>query len=89
MGRGDAGPAGEHASPRELAMRHAVPVHARGVQPDRERQRERHTDGEDERLEADPAAEASLRQAESDVRYSGIGGLAGRRLPVDLLRRGI
>jgi len=70
-------------------MRHAVSVHVGGVQQDRERQCERHTGGEDQRLEAGPAAEASLRQAESDVRYSGIGGLAGRRLPIDLLRRGV
>lgn len=89
MGGSHAGSQGEHASPGRLAMRHAVSVHPRGLQPDRQRQRERHTDGEDQRLESGAAAEASLRQGEPDVRYPGVGGVARRWLPVDLLCRGV
>lgn len=58
MGGGDAGPACEHASVREFTMRHELPVHPRRLQQYRERQRERRTNGEDERLQARPAAEA-------------------------------
>lgn len=89
MGGSHAGSQSEHAPLGRLAMRHAVSIHPRGVQSDRQRQRERHTDGEDQRLETGATAEASLRQGESDVRYLGVGGVARRRLPVDLLRRGI